>query len=114
MSETAILLVLILFIVSCEVCAQSCANYLKHTNNMMYLIAGGLFYLLVIFLLSKAHAIAPMGIVNAIWSGLSIIAIASVGHFMFDQKLATDQMAMLGVIAIGVGYLATSMEPSPG
>ncbi len=80
----------------------------------MYLIAGGLFYLIVVFLLSRAHKLAPMGIVNAIWSGLSVITIASVGYFAFDQKLATDQIAMMSVIAIGVAYLAVNMEPSPG
>ncbi len=114
MSDTIVLMVLILFIVACEACAQSCANYLTHTPGLMYLIAGGFFYVLVVYLLSLAHKRAPMGIVNAIWSGLSVVAIATVGYFAFDQKLAADQIAMMGVIGIGVAYLAINMEPSPG
>lgn len=114
MSDTLMLMVLILFIVACEACAQSCANNMSHTPNIMFLIAGGLFYMLVVYLLSLAHKKAPMGIVNAIWSGLSVIAISSVGYFIFDQKLANDQIAMMGVIAIGVAYLAVNMEPEPG
>lgn len=114
MSDAVILMVLILFIVACESCAQACANNMSHTPNIMYLVAGGIFYMLVVYLLSLAHKRAPMGIVNAIWSGLSVIAISTVGYLAFDQKLATDQIAMMGVIAIGVAYLAVNMEPEPG
>ncbi len=113
MEQCVILIILILFIASCEAVAQSCANKLSHTGIMWYLLAGGLFYSMVIFLLSKAHRIAPMGVVNAIWSGVSIISISTVGYILFDQKLAYDQLAMMGVIGIGVAYLAVNLEPSP-
>ncbi len=114
MSETIVLMFLILLIVACEACAQSCANYMTHTSGILYLIAGGFFYVMVVYLLSLAHKRAPMGIINAIWSGLSVVAIALVGYLSFDQKLTSDQIAMMGVIGIGVAYLAINMEPSPG
>ncbi len=114
MDNTVLLTILILFIVSCEAIAQSCANYLSHTNAIWYLIAGSVFYLLVVFFLAKAHKLAPMGVVNAIWSGLSIICISTVGYFCFGQKITYDQLAMMGVIGIGVAYLAVNNEPMPG
>lgn len=114
MPETTIFLILILFIVACEAVAQSCANRMRHTGSVAYLIAGGLFYTLVVYLLSKAHEHAPMGVVNAIWSGVSIITITSVGYIAFGQKISIDQLSMMGVIAIGVAYLALELEPTPG
>jgi len=114
MTETSILVILILFIVACEACAQSCANKLLHSGSAYYLIAGGFFYLMVIYLLSNAHKYAPMGVVNAIWSGLSVLTIATVGSCVFGQKITMDQAAMMGVIAIGVAYLAVNFEPIPG
>lgn len=114
MDDVMLLTLLILMIVASEAIAQSCANYSMHTGSMWYVFIGGLFYMLVVYLLSLAHAKAPMGVINAIWSGLSILAIASTGYFIFGQKITTDQAAMMGVIGIGVGYLAVNYEPSPG
>lgn len=114
MSDTTILLVLILFVVACEAVAQSCANNLRHSGYMAYLIAGGLFYTLVVYLLSQAHQYAPMGVVNAIWSGLSVVTITAVGYFAFSQKIAADQLTVMGIIGMGVAYLAANLEPSPG
>jgi multidrug transporter EmrE-like cation transporter len=68
---------------------------------------------MVVYLLSRAHKIAPMGLVNAVCL-LSIITIASVGYFAFDQKLTPDQIAVMGVIGLGVVYLAINVEPVPG
>ena len=114
MDSVVLLTVLILFIVACEAVAQSCANQFAHNSIFWYLLAGGLFYLIVVFLLAEAHKLAPMGVVNAIWSGLSVVCISSVGYIFFDQKITYDQMAMMGVIGIGVAYLAVNQEPSPG
>lgn len=108
------LILLILLIVACEAIAQSCANELKHTGSVWYLFIGALFYMLVVYLLSESHKLASMGVVNAIWSGLSVLAIASVGTFYYGQKITPDQIAVMSVIACGVAYLAKNYEPSPG
>lgn len=112
--EISIFITLILIIVICEACAQSCANMYKHTDKEVYLFVGGLMYLLVVYFLSRAHKHAKMGVVNAIWSGLSVVTIASIGALVFNQKLAADQIGMMGVVLIGVSYLAIGMEPDPG
>ncbi len=112
--DTPLLIALILLIVICEACAQSSANMLKHSGNIWYLLIGGLFYTLVIYFLSESHKYASMGIINSIWSGLSIVSIATVGYVCFGQKLSAHQIGMMGVILIGVGYLSTSFEPEPG
>lgn len=112
--ETHIFIVIILLIVICEACAQSCANMYRHTDKNCYWFIGGLFYLIVVYLLSQAHRHAKMGIVNSIWSGLSVVTIASVGYLCFDQKLSADKVGVMGVVLSGVAYLAMDLEPEPG
>lgn len=112
--EEWVFITIILIIVLCEAVAQASANQLRHTDNFIYLAIGGLFYTMVVFLLSMAHKHAPMGVVNSIWSGASVIAISTMGYMFFDQKITLDKMGMMGVIAIGVAYLSLSEEPVPG
>lgn len=106
--------ILIILIACCEVMAQSCANYASHEDNYLYVFLGGMFYTVLVYFLSRAHKTTPMGIVNAIWGGVSVVAIASTGYFWFGQKLRTDQVAMMGVIAVGIAYLAVSAEEKDG
>lgn len=113
MDDSVLLILLILLIVTCECIAQCCANYNRHTGNIMYIFAGGLMYTLVVFILSKTHEITSMGTVNAIWSGLSILSVIAVGYLLFDQKISKDKLIAASLIALGVSYLAIHIEPTP-
>ena len=44
----------------------------------------------------------PVGIVYALWSGLSIILIALIGYAVFGQKLDLPAIAGLGLIIAGI------------
>ncbi|WP_298863353.1 SMR family transporter [uncultured Sulfitobacter sp.] len=65
---------------------------------MVVLAYGVSFYLLSITLKT-----IPVGVVYALWSGLGIISIATIGWFVFGQKL--DLAAIVGMIMI-VGGIA--------
>ena len=105
MNEAIILIFLILMVVICEAIAQSSAHMLGHTNDYKYLILGMIFYGIVVFLLSKAHRINNMGTVNGIWSGISILSISLVGYFIFGQKIKTNHILALIIIAVSVSYV---------
>lgn len=111
--DPAILIAICLLISLCEGVAQASANMLRHTGNLIYLIGGGLFYTIIVYLLSKAHKSYPMGVVNSIWSGLSVIVIILVGYFCFGQIVSKDQLMAMGVIAGGVIYLSLRVENEP-
>ena len=111
--ELFIFIVLILLIVCCECGAQYNANMYRHKSNLTYLIAGGLLYFLVVYFLSEAHKHAKMGVVNSIWSGLSVVSIALVGYVFFNQTLRFSQICAMSVVMIGVVYLALDEEPEP-
>ena len=59
-------------------------------------------YLTAFYLLSLALRQIPVGLAYAIWSGLGVVAIATIGVVLFKQRLDLPAMAGLGLIVSGV------------
>lgn len=62
-----------------------------------------LFYGTSFYFMAMALKVMPVGIVYAIWSGLGIVAIASIGFVVFGQRL--DVPAIIGLLLIITGIL---------
>jgi small multidrug resistance pump len=60
-------------------------------------------YLGAFYFLSLSLKAIPVGLAYAIWSGLGIVLIATVGYFVFHQSL--DLAAMVGVSLIVAGVV---------
>ncbi|MDM9648057.1 MULTISPECIES: SMR family transporter [unclassified Rhizobium] len=54
------------------------------------------------YCLSQTLKVIPVGIAYAIWSGLGIVLISSVGLIYFKQRLDTPAVIGLGLIIAGV------------
>lgn len=112
MNITFILIILLIVLAECT--AQSYTNKYHHNGNLHLYLTAVAFYGIVVYLLSKAHKYTSMGIANAIWSALSIIAVTLTGWLFFNQKICMKQCIAMIIIAISVGYLiASSPEPEP-
>lgn len=59
-------------------------------------------YGLAFYLLSIALRQMPVGLAYAIWSGLGVVAIATIGVVLFRQKLDAPAFAGLALIVTGV------------
>ena len=59
-------------------------------------------YLAAFYLLSIALRQIPVGLAYAIWSGLGVVMIATIGAVLFKQKLDLPAMAGLALIVSGV------------
>ena len=59
-------------------------------------------YTFAILGLAFTFRIIPMGIAYAIWSGLGIVLISTVGWIVFGQKLDPSALFGLGLIVLGV------------
>ena len=59
-------------------------------------------YLTAFYLLSLALRQIPVGLAYAIWSGLGVVMIATIGAVLFKQKLDLPAMAGLALIVSGV------------
>ena len=60
-------------------------------------------YAMSFYFMSYALKVMPVGIVYAIWSGLGIVLIATIGFVLFGQRL--DMPAVLGLALIITGIL---------
>lgn len=84
-----------------EVAAQSCLQmYHSHKNPLMIFGAIGAYTVVCIFLLLTYNYI-NMGLTNALWSAISVVAIMMIGHFVFHDKLYLHDL--IGVILIFSG-----------
>lgn len=59
-------------------------------------------YLGAFYFLSIVLKTMPVGLAYAIWSGLGIVLISTIGYLVFDQKLDLAAIIGLGFIVLGV------------
>ena len=103
-----IILFLVIGIVLCETIAQSCIKYSRNTNNKNYICISVLFYAIVCFLLYKTYKYQNMGIVNVIWSCLSVLSVLFAGIILYHEKITKNDI--LGVILILIGLYFIFMD----
>jgi small multidrug resistance pump len=61
--------------------------------------------------LAAAIKTIPVGVAYAIWSGVGIVAIATIGWLLFRQELSLTQMLFIGLIFVGaVGLNLTTKQ----
>lgn len=102
--DNYILLLLTFCIATSELLAQSSLRYMHDYNgNYKYFIFAILCYSITSYLLLQAYNYRGIGIVNALWSGMSIILILSVGVFFFKEK--TNIYDKIGITIIIIGIL---------
>lgn len=66
-------------------------------SAIVFLGYGSAFYFLALTL-----KVMPLGLVYALWAGLGIVLITSVGWVVFGQKLDAAALAGIGLIVAGV------------
>lgn len=100
-----VLLILVLIIVIAEGCAMSCVTYSTQNMKFAWLMMSGLFYMLVILCLHETFKIKEMGVVNGLWSALSVISVASIGVFWFGEKLTSAEFVAICLSAVAAGII---------
>jgi multidrug transporter EmrE-like cation transporter len=111
MKEIYLLLGLVILISISECLGQSCLkNYhLDPSKAYLYLLAV-LFYSLVCLLLVLSYKFKGMGLVNVLWSGISVLFVVSVGMIFFNETLT--RMDFLGIVLILLGITCVLWEGS--
>jgi small multidrug resistance pump len=62
----------------------------------------GLAYAISFYLLAQVLRSVPVGIAYAIWSGLGIVFIATIGWLWFGQRLDAPALAGMALIVAGI------------
>lgn len=95
-----------------EVIATSLLNASQGMTRWGYGIAAMIGYSLCFWLMAFAMTRIPMGVVYAVWSGVGIVAIASIGWLVFRQNLSAMQLGFIALILIGaIGLNLTTQRP---
>jgi multidrug transporter EmrE-like cation transporter len=87
MYEYQFLLVIVMFIVITETVAIACVKEFHNSSNYAYFILAILLYAVVCLLLDQSFNHRGMGVVNVIWSGLSVFLVAVFGVLFFKEKV---------------------------
>jgi len=82
---------------------QASQQFTKLMPSIVVVVA----YAISFYMLSMTLRVMPVGIVYALWSGLGIIFIASIGFLVFGQKL--DLPAVLGLAMIVGGIVVINL-----
>ncbi|WP_046874886.1 DMT family transporter [Vibrio diabolicus] len=86
----------------CEVIATSYIPKTEQFTKMMPSTAVLIGYGIAFFLLSVTVKTMPVGVVYAIWSGAGIVLVATVGYFVYGQRLDLPALVGIGFILTGV------------
>ncbi|MDW1628193.1 SMR family transporter [Vibrio sp. Y176] len=86
----------------CEVIATSYIPKTEQFTKVMPSTVVLIGYGIALFLLSVTVQTMPVGVVYAIWSGAGIVLVATVGYFVYGQRLDLPALVGIGFIIAGV------------
>jgi multidrug transporter EmrE-like cation transporter len=95
------LLVIIILISSVECVAQGCLKTFFNNSQVYLFVISVVCYVIVCYLLVRSYQFKSMGLVNCVWSGISVIFILMVGYVIFSE--AINIRDIVGVILIIIG-----------
>lgn len=86
----------------CEIVGTSALHASQQFTRALPSLVVAVFYTGAILGLAFTFRALPMGIAYAIWSGLGIVLISTVGWIVFGQRLDAPAVIGLGLIVAGV------------
>jgi multidrug transporter EmrE-like cation transporter len=99
------LFVIIILISSFECVAQGCLKKFFKDSNFFLFLSGIICYAAVCYLLVKSYQFKSMGIVNCIWSGVSILFILWIGWAVFNETINTRDVMGIAFIISGIWFI---------
>jgi multidrug transporter EmrE-like cation transporter len=103
MANLGWLLTIVVAIVAMESCAMTCLKRSK--DGWSWFMAGIFFYIGVATLLAESLKLEGLAIVNALWSGISVMATTTVGVLYFKEVLHFHDYVAVAMIGAGVVIL---------
>ena len=96
----------------CEIIGTSALLASQQFTRLVPSLIVLVFYTGAILGLAFTFRAIPMGIAYAIWSGLGIVLISTVGWIVFGQRL--DAPAVAGLVLIVAGVVIVNLSDSVG
>jgi multidrug transporter EmrE-like cation transporter len=99
------LYVYVAIILLCETTAIGFLKKYSQVHHLSYLLLGLLCYGAVSLTLVQSFGLEGMGMVNVLWSALSVIFVESVGVFEFHERVTHRQMVGMVFAIAGIAIL---------
>jgi len=93
---------IILLIVFVESSSLVCLKKYGKGESKWFLLIGLIGYLIVALLLLKLTLINDIGLVNSLWSVISVLSVIVAGKVFFDEKLDGKDIAAISVATISI------------
>lgn len=85
-----------------EAFAQSSVQWAHRYQSTWHFLLALMCYAVVCFFLYVAYNYQGVGIVNALWSGMTIVMMLAIGYFVFEERLTRWEW-------VGVAFIVTGM-----
>lgn len=95
-----------------EVIATSCMKASEGFTRLVPSVGTVIGYAIAFYFLSLTLKTIPVGLAYAIWSGVGIVLIATIGWLKFGQKL--DAAGLAGIALIMAGVLVINLFSKSG
>lgn len=100
-NQNILVAILLIFIVLSEASAQYCLRRCKRDQKFHLFLMGVFFYGLVCLGLFNMYSMKEMGIVNFLWSCLSIITMLLIGITVFHEEV--NRYDLIGIVMVFTG-----------
>ncbi|MGJ8626469.1 MAG: SMR family transporter [Sulfitobacter sp.] len=88
---------------------QASQQFTRFWPSILVIVA----YAVSFYLLSITLKVMPVGVVYALWSGLGIILIATIGFAVFGQRLDLPAILGLALIIAGIAVIHLFSSATP-
>lgn len=99
------MIIFILLIVMLSILEIMVFYYLKKyndNNNILFFIVAVMIYACIAYLISLTFRFQRMGIINAIWNGISLLTIILLGYFAFGEKISGKEFFAIFLIIVAI------------
>lgn len=91
--------------IATEVVATSALKQSDGCTRLIPTVVVAIGYIFSFYFLSLALRTLPLGVAYAIWSGVGIAVVSTIGWYVYGQRLDAVALLGLGLIAAGVVVL---------
>lgn len=88
-----------------EAFAQSSVQWAQRYQSPIHFAYAILFYVAVCAALYVAYNYKGVGVVNALWSGMSIVLMLAIGYFIFEERLQPMEWIGIAFILAGMSII---------
>lgn len=101
------LLALIFGLTALETIAQFLSRkYNDNKEHLWMFVIAVICYIVLVYTLVKTYDMENIGFVNGLWSGITLLSVAFVGYFFFDEHFGWMEYMAFGLIFTGTITLA--------